>query len=227
MNTIAITVTDRVLALTETINDVPSGGKAYDKVSFTFDSTWNDYTTRTAVFWNDSKKPYLSVLTNNAGVIPREVLASKGFLTIGVMAQNADASIIKNSGVLKIRLIEGAITDTTKFGDPTPTVYEELMTYFNSTKTEVEGYKDTVVSAKNTIVGADGNGGALKTITDVNTIIMGTDGTGQTDGALKEMTDLKAQVVTEVANINTLNERADALASLTVVDGKMCITYTE
>lgn len=128
MSEIKIQCVDQALHLVE-MPPIYSGDVNYDTVSFDFDTTWNDYT-KTAIFYQSKDKVYSQLLdASGTCKIPKEVLASKGVCYIGVFGVY-DNTVI-TSQVLGYRILEGAITEDLNIPDPTPSIYEQILSKYN------------------------------------------------------------------------------------------------
>ena len=128
MSEIKIQCVDQALHLVE-MPPIYSGDVNYDTVSFDFDTTWNDYT-KTAIFYQSKDKAYSQLLDASGSCkIPKEVLASKGICYIGVFGVY-DNTVI-TSQVLRYRILEGAITEDLNIPDPTPSIYEQILSKYN------------------------------------------------------------------------------------------------
>ena len=88
-----------------------------------FDTAWDEYTAKSAIFYTsqDSTKHEM-LLTNNECTVPSEVLAEAGILFIGINGTTADGQAIKTSTIVKYKIAEGA-----KSGEVT--LYPELNMY--------------------------------------------------------------------------------------------------
>lgn len=129
MNTlIKVTCIDQVLTL-ENTPTVASGGLNEDYVEFSFCSKWDGLEV-TAVFWRDEKNAYHVLLDEaNCCQVPPEVTAEEGLIHFGVFGVNA-AGKQRTSNVLTYRVEKGAITTDTKPSDPTPEIYQQLLTQY-------------------------------------------------------------------------------------------------
>lgn len=130
MTQISMKVTDQEVSLT-TEPLVASGGVSEDEVVFTFDSSWDSYSVKTAVFYNDENNVYHVVLSSNKATIPHEVTADKSYLYIGVFGQSG--SSIKTSAIVKYKIEDGAITTATAVTNPSPTVYAQIISAYQQT----------------------------------------------------------------------------------------------
>lgn len=107
---------------------ISSGNVNYDTISFDFCSRWDGYA-KTAIFYRNKDEVYYQLLTNDACIIPNEVLRDKGYVYIGVFGTQGDKTI--TSQVLSYRIQEGAVTEDLKPADPTPDIYAQIISKYN------------------------------------------------------------------------------------------------
>ena len=137
MSQIEITCIDQTAIFTDT-PEIFSGDVNVDSVKFTFDNSWNDYTSKTAVFYNDPKKVYPQILNeNNIASIPKEVIANKCKLSIGVVGTNANGDI-KTSKILTYNIGKGAISDDLESSTATPDIWLQILTQIEYLRTFVD-----------------------------------------------------------------------------------------
>lgn len=145
MSLIKIKCEDQVLHI-EQNPSIYSGDVNYDSVEFTFCENWTDFL-KTAVFYNDPKTPYMRILdVNNTCVIPKEVLASKGYVYIGVFGTKDN--VVITSQILKYRILEGVPTENLEEPDPNPDILTQILSNYNEVKVALEsdykGVKETL-----------------------------------------------------------------------------------
>jgi hypothetical protein len=122
---IKIKCTDQVL---ETIEApvIASGGFKSEKVHFEFCTLWDGFT-KTAIFYVKKSEVYHAVLSaDNTCIIPHEVLEKQGNMFFGVLGVNA-SGITRTSEVIKYKIVQGAISEEYKQSDPTPDIYEQIL----------------------------------------------------------------------------------------------------
>lgn len=95
--------------LSRTNEVILSGGDSgSDTCEFTFSPEWDEYTVRTAVFWQEDKVESYSVLdSNNKCTIPAAAMRKKGYMWVGVFG--VLGSSILTSTTCRIEIEEGAI----------------------------------------------------------------------------------------------------------------------
>jgi hypothetical protein len=125
MTTISLVTTDQLLAVAMKPK-VASGDVESTRLHVDFDSHWEPYGNRTAVFFTSySNAVYEVMLASGECVIPYEVLTKAGTLYIGVRGTNTDAAV-KTSTLVKYKIEEGAPAGGTS-KPPTPDVYQQIL----------------------------------------------------------------------------------------------------
>ena len=134
-----------------------SGSTNVDEVKFIFDTSWDDFPVKTAIFYRNKAKCYVRVLEDGSCTVPSEVLASSGYLFIGVRGTNEDKNV--NSEVVKYKIEEGALENAPD--DPTKDVYDQILAVFSTFTADVETVasstrqvaedKDSVASMKDAV----------------------------------------------------------------------------
>lgn len=109
MSQIEIRCVDQTAMFTN-LPEIFSGDVNVDTVKFTFDDSWNGYTTKTAVFYNNPKDVYPQILdVNDVAVIPSQVMTKECKLSIGVFGTKANGDV-KTSKILTYNVGKGAIS---------------------------------------------------------------------------------------------------------------------
>lgn len=111
-----------------------SGSTNVDEVRFDFDASWDDFSVKTAIFYKTKAKCYVRILEDGGCTVPSEVLASSGYLFIGVRGTNEDKNV--NSEVIKYKIEEGALENAPD--DPTKDVYDQILAIFSTFTADVE-----------------------------------------------------------------------------------------
>ena len=138
MSQIEITCIDQTAIYTDT-PEIFSGDVNVDTVKFIFDDSWNDYTNKTAVFYNDPKNVYPQILdVNDVAVIPSQVIANKCKLSIGVVGTNANGDI-KTSKILTYNAGKGTISDDLESSTATPDIWLQILTQIDELRTFLDG----------------------------------------------------------------------------------------
>ena len=115
-----------------------------------FDSSWDEFTARTAVFYTSQDDTILEMLLiDNKCTVPHEVLAKEGTLFIGVRAVTTDGTKIKTSSIVKLKIVQGANAAYTTIS-PTMDVYQQYLaamrTQIDPVLTELKETTETYIS---------------------------------------------------------------------------------
>lgn len=131
MSDIKLKCIDQVLHLVETPS-IYSGDVNYDTVTFDFDIAWTGYT-KTAIFYRSKDNVFYQLLDNDDRcTVPKEVLTSKGVIYVGVFGVKDDT--VLTSEVIRYRILEGAITEDLNTPNPTPDIFEQLISNYDEIK---------------------------------------------------------------------------------------------
>lgn len=135
MGAIQIKCDDQALSFAS-MPEIYSGDVNHDTVTFNFSDTWSGFA-KTCVFYQSKDDVYYQLLdSNNSCVIPAEVLAKQGKLYIGVFGTKGDTVI--TSAVVSYTIGEGAITENLKTPDPTPDLFEQLISFYEKTGSRLD-----------------------------------------------------------------------------------------
>ena len=118
---------------------ISSGNVNYDRIVFDFCSRWDGYA-KTAIFYRNKDEVYYQLLENDSCLIPNEVLGDKGIIYLGVFGTQGDKTI--TSQVLTYRIQEGAVTEDLKPSDPTPDIYEQIVSRYNDYDTRLAYFEN-------------------------------------------------------------------------------------
>lgn len=128
-------VRERELRLTS-ITMMPSGSRNHLRIRITFDAEWEG-TTKTLVAYRDLSKPYHAPLgLDGTALIPHEVLAEQGVVYLGVFGVAGDQRI--TSTIVRYGVNEGAVTDGLQPSDPTPEMWDQLISAVNEVRQAAE-----------------------------------------------------------------------------------------
>ena len=126
MSQIEIRCVDQTAMFTN-LPEIFSGDVNIDTVKFTFDDSWNGYTTKTAVFYNNPKDVYPQILdVNDIAVIPSQVMTKQCKLSIGVFGTKANGDV-KTSKILTYNVGKGAINSDLESTPATPDFWTQLL----------------------------------------------------------------------------------------------------
>lgn len=152
MTTIGLSANDQLL--TVTLNPkVASGNQNTVTLHVDFSEDWDGFA-KSAVFFtsNDTNTIYEKVLTNGECVIPAEVMSKDGILYIGVRGVNSEENEVKTTSLVKYKVVEGSPSGTGTEVEPTPDVYQQLLTAYgktdNSINKEISERKTAIATEK-------------------------------------------------------------------------------
>ena len=135
MTTISLIATDQQLAISA--NPVIASGDVDSvQLHIDFDSAWSGYSKNAVFFTEEDDTVYEKVLNlENECIVPHEVLSEFGVLYIGVRGvKNAQ---VKTSTLVKFQIKEGSPSGNGTHVDPTPDMYQQILTAYGETKSEV------------------------------------------------------------------------------------------
>lgn len=149
MSQIEIKCVDQTAMFTN-LPEIFSGDVNIDTVKFTFDNSWNDYETKTAVFYNNPKDVYPQILdVNDVAVIPSQVMTKECKLSIGVFGTNANGDV-KTSKILTYNVGKGALNSDLESTPTTPDFWTQLLSrqinFENNINSTVDTFQTTVNS---------------------------------------------------------------------------------
>lgn len=110
---------------------VTSDNKKSVSLEVTFDDTWDGYGKSATFKSSSSDKIYEVPLADDACVVPWEVLESVGTMSVGVRGVKDDGSVVA-SDLVDYKIAQGAKSGDGTSKDPTPTVYEQLLSNYGS-----------------------------------------------------------------------------------------------
>ena len=149
-------VRGRELRLTS-IPMMPSGSRNHLRIWVAFDTEW-DGTTKTLVAYRDLAHPYHVPLgLDGTALIPHEVLAEQGVVYLGVFGVVGDQRI--TSTIVRYGVNEGALTEGLQPSDPTPEMWDQLISAVNEVRQAAESaMRDAQTAAQS--AGAQANAAA-------------------------------------------------------------------
>lgn len=126
MTTIYLRTTDQVLAVSQRPK-IAAGDVESVKLHVEFDSMWDKYTGKTAVFHTSNDATiYEALLLQGECTVPHEVLHKEGTLFIGVRGVPTDGTAIKTTTLVKQKIVKGADTGA-KTLLPSPDIYQQYI----------------------------------------------------------------------------------------------------
>lgn len=109
---------------------IAAGNKKSVTLHVDFSSNWDGYG-KSAVFYTEKNKtPYECVLSDGECLVPVEVLANPGMVFIGVRGVNSDDNSVKVATLVRYRIVDGAPEGEGIPIEPTPDVYQQLLTAY-------------------------------------------------------------------------------------------------
>ena len=127
---------------------IASGGLNENKLECEFCEKWDGFS-KTAVFYQDKKNVYYSVLDeNDTCIIPKEATASKGTMFFGIFGSKGD--VTRTSEILRYKIDEGAITEDLKPSDPTPDIYEQILAKLQEIREAEAAFETNITNQQNT-----------------------------------------------------------------------------
>ena len=152
MTTIGLSANDQLLAVT--LNPkVASGQQNTVDIRVEFSDDWDEFA-KSAVFFtsNNTNTVYEKVLTNGECIVPAEVMSKDGILYIGVRGVNSQNNEVKTTSLVKYKITEGTPSGTGTEVEPTPNVYQQLLSAYgktdNSINKEISDRKTAIATEK-------------------------------------------------------------------------------
>lgn len=219
-------VRERELRLTS-IPMMPSGGRNHLRIRIAFDAEW-DGTTKTLVAYRDLSHPYHVPLgLDGTALIPHEVLAEQGVAYLGVFGIAGDQRI--TSTIVRYGVNEGAVTEGLQPSDPTPEMWEQLISAVNEVRqaaesamrdaqTAAQGAQQSAQAAAGSATQADGAATRAETAADTATTSAQDAETAKTDAQTAQRT--AAQSAADAKTAATRAEQAAGSLSTAVTQAQ-------
>lgn len=136
MTTIHVKTQDQVLLAT-VLPKLACNSKKETKLHVEFDSTWDEYFARQAIFTtSNDPTPYPEALSSTGDcVVPTEVLAYEGYLFITIQGVNSSTGAIKPTTPVKHKILPG--TPSLLISDPSDSVYQHLVSAYGEAEHEI------------------------------------------------------------------------------------------
>lgn len=103
-----------------------------------FSTEWLGYSKSAAFYTSIDSTVYEIVLNDGKCVVPYEVLEKPCQLYIGIRGVNANNNAVKTSCLIKCKIIEGAPVGDAVPSEPTPDVYQQILTAYGEVSTELK-----------------------------------------------------------------------------------------
>ena len=137
MTTIGLVANDQLLVVV--LNPkVSSGDQNTVSIHVDFSEDWNGFT-KSAVFFtsNDTDTVYEKIMNDGECIVPAEVMAESCILYIGVRGVNSENNEVKTTSLVKYKILEGTPSGTGTEVEPTPDVYQQILTAYGKTQDEI------------------------------------------------------------------------------------------
>ena len=161
MTTIELVANDQLLQVT--VNPTISSGEQNTvEVHVDFSDDWDGFS-KSAVFFTSLNKNaiYEIVMTDGKCIVPAEVMEKECMLFIGVRGVNSNNNEVKTTSLVKYKISEGTPTGNSTEVEPTPDVYQQLLTAYgktgNSISKEISDRKSAITAEENARKLADAN----------------------------------------------------------------------
>ena len=150
MSQIKVSLYDQTAVFTET-PDIFSGDIDVDTVKFTFDSSWNVYNKKTAIFYNDPKKSYPLILDDtNTAVIPSAVIDRGTKLYFGVIGTNSNGNV-KTSSILSYKIERGAISADVEIPPSSAEIWLQILLNYEIALKKLQDMSNNLENMNNTL----------------------------------------------------------------------------
>lgn len=142
MKTLHVSVADKIATYQARDGEIVCGNSGY-QIQFAFDSEWNDYTAKTAVFkWNFQ---YVEVpFVGDTCAVP--IIKNATSITVGVYAGDLCTTTEATIGAKR-----SVLCNMGEHADPPKDVYNQLMDLFG----DVEYALEHIIDIQETIIGGD------------------------------------------------------------------------
>ena len=117
---------------------VSSGGCNTVEVHVDFRDDWDGFS-KSAVFFTSLNKNaiYEIVMTDGKCIVPAEVMKKECMLFIGIRGVNSNNNEVKTTSLVKYKISEGTPSGTGIPVEPTPDVYQQLLTAYEKTNNAI------------------------------------------------------------------------------------------
>lgn len=126
MTTLYLTTSDQHLITAQKVK-IASGDINSVQLSVTFDSLWDNYPARTAVFYTSNDDTKIEVLLiDDACIIPPEVLTEPCILYVGIRGVSSDGAKVKTTAIVQHKIVPGVGAGATTI-EPTMNLYQQYI----------------------------------------------------------------------------------------------------
>ena len=153
MTIIELVANDQLLQVMVNPN-ISSGEVNTIKVHVDFSDEWDGFG-KNAVFYTsyNSRDIYEIVMSNDECIVPSEVMTKSGILYIGIRGVNSEKNEVKTTSLVKLKISEGTPTGNSTGVEPTPDVYQQLLSAYgktdNSINKEISDRKSAITAEEN------------------------------------------------------------------------------
>ena len=145
MTSLYLTTSDQHLITSQKVK-IASGDINSVQLCVNFDSMWDNYPARTAVFYTSKDETKIEVLlTDNACVIPSEVLAESCILYVGIRGVSMDGTKVKTSVIVQHKIVPGVGAGATTI-EPTMDLYQQYIAAMNERVDPIFGEVKTTLA---------------------------------------------------------------------------------
>lgn len=137
MTTIELVANDQLLQVT--VNPTISSGEQNTvDVHVDFSDDWDGFS-KSAVFFTSLNKNaiYEIVMTDGKCIVPAEVMEKSCLLYVGIRGVNSENNEVKTTSLVKLKILEGTPTGNSTEVEPTPDVYQQLLTAYGKTDNSI------------------------------------------------------------------------------------------
>lgn len=113
-----------------------SGDRETVRMEVETDESWNGYALSASFFQEGKTKVYEAVMTDNACIVPHEVLRDSGAVYMGIRGVNG--AKVYTSSLVRYRIDLGAQEATSASVPPTESVYQQLLTLEAQNKARID-----------------------------------------------------------------------------------------
>lgn len=137
MTTIELVANDQLLQVT--VNPTISSGEQNTvEVHVDFSDDWDGFS-KSAVFFTSLNKNaiYEIVMTDGKCIVPAEVMEKSCLLYVGIRGVNSNNNEVKTTSLVKYKISEGTPSGNSTEVEPTPDVYQQLLTAYGKTDNSI------------------------------------------------------------------------------------------
>lgn len=114
--------------------------------NFQFDSEWDEFPTKTAIFVSGNVVKSQILTADNLCEVPWEVLVESGTLTIGIVGQNGEK--IFPSVEANVPVLKGIYAEGTAPQEPSPDIYQQIVRLMQETQAIAQSVRNDAENGK-------------------------------------------------------------------------------